>query len=317
MDSCRALLVDAFSTDPLAGNPAGVIPDAEGLADNQQRAIAAELGASETVFITDSEVAERRFRYFSPTTEVDLCGHATIAAYAYLDATGEIDPGTHTVETNVGVIEITVDDDGTVWMRQQSPTVASIDLAYDDVADALGIDAAALRDIGDELPLAIASTGLPFIIVPVNFLEHVGDVNPDAAAIDTLVTSYDAAGMYIFSFDTLESASTLHARAFIPSLGITEDPVTGTAAGACTAYLDTFDAFDVFPSTVRCEQGHFCDRPGYIRAQLIQPEQQNDKPDESNDSYAQGGVRVGGHAVMTLDGTVAIPSANDNDILEP
>jgi trans-2,3-dihydro-3-hydroxyanthranilate isomerase len=314
MDSCRALLVDAFSTDPLAGNPAGIIPDAEALTDEQQRAIAAELGASETVFMTDSAVADRRFRYFSPTTEVDLCGHATIAAHAYLDMSGEIDPGTHTVETNTGVIELTLNDDGTVWMRQQSPTVSSIDLAYDDVAAAVGIDDAALRDIGDDLPLAVASTGLPFIIVPVNFLEHIGDVDPNAAAIDTLVTSYDAAGMYIFSFDTLESASTLHARAFVPSLGIPEDPVTGTAAGACTAYLDTFDAFDVFPSTVRYEQGHFCDRPGYIRTQLIQPEEQDH---ESDNSHTNRRVRVGGHAVITLDGTIALPSTEDDEIIEP
>ncbi|ERG96368.1 PhzF family phenazine biosynthesis protein [Haloquadratum walsbyi] len=314
MDSCRALLVDAFSTDSHAGNPAGVIPDADGLSDTQQQAIAAELSASETAFITESAVAERQLRYFSPTSEVDLCGHATIAAHAYLDSTDEIAAGTHTIETNVGVIEITIDDDGTVWMVQQSPTVNPIPLGYNDAADALGIDDAALRDIGDDLPIAVASTGLPFIMIPVNFLEHISNVNPDAAAIDTLARSYDAAGVYIFSFDTLESGSTLHARAFVPTLGITEDPVTGTAAGACTAYLDTFNAFDAFPSTIRCEQGHFCDRPGYIRTQLLQSEQQEDGSDTPP---TQRRVRVGGHAVITLDGTITIPEIEDTDILEP
>jgi hypothetical protein len=65
---------------------------------------------------------------------------------------------------------------------------------------------------------------------------------------------------------------------------------------------------------VRYEQGHFCDRPGYIRTQLIQPEEQDH---ESDNSHTNRRVRVGGHAVITLDGTIALPSTEDDEIIEP
>jgi len=79
MPTRRIALVDAFSTEPLAGNAAGVVPDADGLTDQQCQAVARELSVSETAFVFESEEADRRVRFFTPTQEVDLCGHATLA----------------------------------------------------------------------------------------------------------------------------------------------------------------------------------------------------------------------------------------------
>ena len=95
MQRRRCLLVDAFAEEPLAGNPAGVLPDADGLGPDQMQAVAAEIGASETAFLHPSGSADRRVRYFTPTTEVDLCGHATIASHAHLHADGVVEAGTH------------------------------------------------------------------------------------------------------------------------------------------------------------------------------------------------------------------------------
>ena len=299
MDTCRALLVDAFTTDPLAGNAAGVVPHAEDLSADRMGAVAAELAVSETAFVLPSDDADRRLRYFSPTREVDLCGHATIAAHAHLHEAGAIDPGEHTVETNVGVLDVEVDPDGVVRMTQNRPTVRRVDVGYDRLGDALGIDPAALRDVGADLPTAVASTGLAFLMVPVNFLTHLSGAAPDDAALEALAGEYDAAGVYAFTFDTLNGDSTLHARAFAPSLGIPEDPATGTAAGACGAYLREVGAFDgEFPDTVVVEQGHFVDRPGRIRVQV------------------GAEVQVGGRAVTSLDGRLAVPPGDDDDILE-
>ena len=299
MDTCRALLVDAFTTDPLAGNAAGVVPHAEDLSADRMGAVAAELAVSETAFVLPSDDADRRLRYFSPTREVDLCGHATIAAHAHLHEAGAIDPGEHTVETNVGVLDVEVDPDGVVRMTQNRPTVRRVDVGYDRLGDALGIDPAALRDVGADLPTAVASTGLAFLMVPVNFLTHLSGAAPDDAALEALAGEYDAAGVYAFTFDTLNGDSTLHARAFAPSLGIPEDPATGTAAGACGAYLREVGAFDgEFPDTVIVEQGHFVDRPGRIRVQV------------------GAEVQVGGRAVTSLDGRLAVPPGDDDDILE-
>ena len=301
METRRALLVDAFAAEPLAGNAAGVVPDAAGLSEGQMRAVAAELGASETAFLTPGNGdADDRLRYFSPATEVDLCGHATIATYGALFAEGAIDGGERTLDTNVGDLAVAVDDDGTVWMRQQAPTVEVVDVDAGRLGAALGIDPAALRDVGADLPVAVASTGLPFLVVPVNFFERLGEADPDDEAIERLSAEFDAAGGYAFTFDALEGDSTLHGRAFVPSLGISEDPVTGTASGAVGGYLRHVDAFDGDePDEMAFEQGHFLDRPGHVRVRV-----------------EEDGVRVGGRTTVALDGEIRVPNEESDGILE-
>ncbi|WP_227375585.1 PhzF family phenazine biosynthesis protein [Haladaptatus halobius] len=298
MPTVRALLVDAFTDESLAGNAAGVVPEADELTDDQMQAIARELAVSETAFLRTSEGADRRVRYFTPATEVDLCGHATIASHVHLLEDGVVESGTHTLETNVGVLDIEVGDNGTVWMTQEDPHIEPVELDYDRVGGALGIDSAALRDVGADLPLAVASTGLPFLVVPVNFLEHVGGAEPDMAAIEALCEEVDAVGVYAFTFDAIDADSTLHGRMFAPLAGVPEDPVTGTASGAVGAYLRDSEAFEDFPDEMRFEQGHFVDRPGHVRVRV---------DDE---------VRVGGRAITVLDGQLVVPEADDDGIIE-
>ncbi|MCG1002251.1 MULTISPECIES: PhzF family phenazine biosynthesis protein [Halobacterium] len=301
MTATRALLVDAFTGEPCAGNAAGVVPDADDLTDGQMQAIAAELGASETAFVRESDDADRRIRYFTPTTEVDLCGHATIASHAHLFAADIIDAGEHTLETNVGVLDIEVEADGTVWMTQNAPEIREVDVSYERVAAATGLDEEALRGASDDLPLAVASTGLPFLVTPVTYLSDLGDADPDFDAVEALADEVDAAGVYAFSFDALDSDSTLQGRAWVPGAGVDEDPVTGTASGAAGAYLQHYAAFggDIAEEMV-FEQGHFVDRPGRVRVRV-------------QDGRAP---RVGGTAVETFDGTLQVPAADEDDILE-
>jgi len=298
VETRRACLVDAFTDEPLRGNAAGVVPDAAGLTDEQMQAVARELGASETAFLlpADDPDADRRVRYFTPGTEVDLCGHATVGSHALLYADGVLEPGTHTLATNVGVLEVAVESGGRVWMTQDTPEIREVEVDYDRLGSALGIDPAAMRDVGADLPVAYASTGLPFLVVPVNFLEHVGNADPVMGAVEELSEEFDVAGIYVFTFDTLEAASTLHARMFAPAAGVPEDPVTGTASGATGAYLDRFGAVDT--GAMRFEQGHFLDRGGAVHVEV----------DEA--------VRVGGDAVVSMEGRLLVPSGTTDDILE-
>ena len=299
METRRALLVDAFTSEPLSGNAAGLVPDAGGLGAAAMQAIARELNASETAFLTESEAADRRIRYFTPAQEVDLCGHATVASHAWLAEAGEIDAGTHSLETNVGVIEVTVDD-GMVWMTQDDTVVETVDVAYERVADALGADPATLRDVGTDLPLATASTGLGFLVVPVNFLAALSGLEPDTGAIAALTEELDVTGVYAFSFDALNVDSTLHGRMFAPAAGVDEDPVTGTASGAVGAYLREVEAFDgELPEEMVLEQGHFVDRPGTVRVRA-----------------RSDPVEIGGRAVTALDGSVVVPEFDDDEIIE-
>jgi PhzF family phenazine biosynthesis protein len=298
MDHRRALLVDAFTTEPYAGNPAGVVPEAGGLGEEQMQSIAAELGASETAFLLESGHADRRLRYFTPTTEVDLCGHATIASLAYLSQIDEFDEGTHEIETNVGTLSTEIAADGRVWMSLSEPSIRRATVSTDDVASALGIETRAIGDVETDVPIARASTGFPFLIVPVAYLEDLGGADPDFEALQSLADADEADGIYAFTFDTLDGASTGHGRAFVPGAGIPEDPVTGTASGAVGAYLRHFGAFDEVPEEMRFEQGHYVDRPGRV------------------DVRARDEIQVGGRAAVTLDGRIAEPDADEDDIIE-
>ncbi|GAD51722.1 isomerase yddE, PhzC-PhzF family [Halarchaeum acidiphilum MH1-52-1] len=295
MQTTRALLCDAFTDRPLDGNAAGVVPDADDLSGAQRQAIARELGASETAFVTASEDAERRLRYHTPTTEVDLCGHATIAAHAHLRDAGVIEPGDHTVETNVGVLDVEIEESGTVWMRQRDPTIRQRpDLDAERVANALGVDALSFVD---DLPVAVADTGLPFLVVGLDYLATLGDADPDDDALRDLCEEVGAEGVYAVTLDTLERESTLHARAFCAPVGIREDPVTGTAAGAAGAYLDEIGAFGGDqPDEMVFEQGHYVDRPGTVRVRVDAE-----------------GVRVGGTAAAALDGELTVPDDEETD----
>jgi len=216
MDTRQVFLVDAFTDEPLTGNAAGVVPEADRLDAEQMQAIAAELGASETAFFHPSGEADRRIRYFTPETEVDLCGHATVASHAWLAEAGRIEDGTHTLETNVGVLEVTVED-GLVRMTQDDADVETVDLDYERVAAALGADPATLRDVGADLPLATASTGLGFLVVPVNFLSALSGLEPDFDAVAELTDELGVTGVYAFTFDALAPESTLHGRMFAPA----------------------------------------------------------------------------------------------------
>jgi len=300
MPTRRALLVDAFTEEPLTGNAAGVVPNGDGLSAAQMQAIARELGASETAFVRESDDADRRLRYFTPTEEVDLCGHATVAAHAFL--ADEIGEGSHTLETNVGVLDIELDGE-TVWMRQNAPEITEVDATYAEVAETLGVRETGLSGLSADLPIARASTGLPFLVVPVEYLSDLSKMSPDMAAIEALASEHDCRGLYAFTFDTLEADSTLHGRCFVPSAGVPEDPVTGTASGACGAYLDRFGAFDPTPEEMLFEQGHFLDSDGSVRV-------------DASAATTEGRVRVGGTAVTALDGELQVPSREDDEILE-
>lgn len=305
MDTRRALLVDAFTSEALTGNAAGVLPDADGLNEWQMRAVAAELSPTETAFLRsssgdDSDAADGDFvgRFFTPDAEVNRSVPAAVAGYSFLYEDGRIDAGTHTLTTGGGDLTVDVEDSGRVWVAWSGPEIRESDLDHGRVADALGIDPATLVDIGQDLPLARAGGDRPVLLVPVNFLEHLGQADPDAAALADVCEFDGVGGIYAFTFDTLEMDSTVHGRLFESADGVREDPVTATAAGSCGAYLRRYGAFDTLPDELIFEQGDFVDRPGRVHVQV------------------RDVVRVGGHAVTSLDGSLVVPDIQPDDIVE-
>jgi PhzF family phenazine biosynthesis protein len=235
--------VNAFTKRPFAGNPAGVVPEGEGLSDAQMQSIASELNdVSETAFILSANTGEAdlRLRFFTSTTEVDLCGHATIAALFTLAWTGRItgmeETRTIRAETPVGVLELGLEFAGgqLVWatMEQLAPKLAPAPGAAR-AAEVLGL---APEQLAAGLEIGCCSTGIWVCYVPLADLAALAAVRIQPDLIRELWPDNDElCGVYAFAF---RDDRTTQGRFFSPpQYGIFEDPVTGTASGGLGAYL--------------------------------------------------------------------------------
>ena len=153
-------LVNAFTTAPFAGNPAGVVTRADGLSGADMQALAREIAQTETCFVMQGPGAgvDYHLRWFTPTTEVELCGHATVAAYTCLAAEGRIPLGgtpTHIRHaTRRGVLSVWVAGEGCRATNvAMSAGVASLRAAPDDPSTAARAIGLAPASLDPELPL--------------------------------------------------------------------------------------------------------------------------------------------------------------------
>lgn len=261
-------LVKAFTKDKTQGNPAGVTLNANGLDDEQMLKIAADLGFSESAFVlSPTEAADFRLRFFTPTQEVDLCGHATLATFHTLVETGEIQFGskdhvTKTFQTNKGVLPVTGYRDGLIFMTQSDPQFSTPEQDRTLVAHLLRVSPNAFLDY----PIQTVSTGTPKLIIPIKSLDILFSINPDLEGIIQYCQATGARGFYPFTPQTIEKDSDYHARQFNPLAGINEDPVTGVAAGALGAYLTKYKITTKKKITV--EQGYAMKKAGKIMVEL-------------------------------------------------
>ena len=277
-------VADAFTTTRFSGNQAGVaLLGAEDFpAETLMRALAGELKHSETAFVRQTGEKAFHIRYFTPAEEVDLCGHATIAAFTVLRDTGTIAPGDYALHTRSGDLEIGVGKDA-VWMDMASPKDGRIfdEREQEALYAAYGLTLAD-RPAGLE-PQAV-STGLMDILLPVQTLETLEKAVQNEAEVTRLSEHYDVVGVHMFCPNTPDAAA--HCRNFAPLYAIPEEAATGTSNGALTYYLY---------------------RRGLIQAgadnRFVQGEKMG-KPSEILSRITEDGsgvkVRVGGRALITL-----------------
>ncbi len=284
MRTIRIKQVDAFTKSPFAGNPAGVVTAAEGLSAQEMQAIAKEMNCSETAFVLPSQEADLRLRYFTPAQEVDLCGHATIAALHALHEEGRL-TGAVRAETNVGVLELEAGDD-MQWMRQDTPRFRNFAEPAEELCAILGLGP---DDLDPSTPIGIAYTGLWDLLVPVQGLDALRRAKPDMRLLAQHNGSRGIVSTHLFCRPTQLPQSSLHTRDFSPAAGVPEDPHTGTASGALGAYL--VRAGRLAPGRHVFEQGWTVGRPGLIHVEVA--------PMGSS-------VRVGGEAVTVLTGSMAL-----------
>lgn len=257
-------ILNAFTDVPGGGNPAGVVPDASALTEVQMQKIARNLGHSETAFVTLSEVADFKVRFFTPAAEVDLCGHATIATFSLLRQLGKISVGCYSQETKAGVLGIQILDSNKVFMTQTKPFFGEhLDRAV--IASTLNVD---VQSLHSELLPQIVSTGLRDIVVPVRDFQTLNKIQPDFDAIAKLSAKFNVVGYHLFSLDSLTGVSA-HCRNFAPLFDIPEESATGSASGALSCYLFEHKLID--EKRAQClefEQGHYMNRPSKIEAKL-------------------------------------------------
>ncbi len=241
MAPLRLYRIDAFTTQHGQGNAAGVVTDARGLSQAQMQAIAAELGHSETAFVLPPRDAghDLHIRYFTPTTEVPVCGHATVGAHYALALEGAA-PGVRRQLTGAGVqtVQTRSDEDGIIVRIQQNPPTFAEPLPQDvvrELALALGLEPDELDPRG---PVQFVSTGHGKLMVPIRSRARLQALRPDMTRLAALDEATASRGYFVFTLDTLDGEdATTHGRMFAPGIGIAEDPVTGNANGPMGAWL--------------------------------------------------------------------------------
>lgn len=289
---------DVFTTSPGKGNPAGIVLSADNLDDGTMQAIARTTGFNDTAFIASSHVADVRIRYFSPRREVELCGHATIAASIALHTRGRLAgkplPCDFLLETKAGVLPITIDttasNEKLVFMSQAPAQFTQYNGDRNLLVQSLGVTPA---DLHPDFPLVYGSTGRWTLVVPVRNLDAMRNMQSQPTLFADVLSDMPGASIHPFCFEVIGTDADLHARHFSsPSSGTSEDPVTGTASGVLGAYYREFvnrerDAAQ--PLVI--EQGYEMGREGRVLVWAS----------KNADSYA---VRIAGKACFVDEQTI-------------
>lgn len=223
-------VVSAFSKGNQGGNKAGVVLDCRSLTPADMAAIAKDLGYSETAFLIKSNVADFKIRYFTPTEEVPLCGHATIATFSLLHSLGKLDKDAYTIETIAGTLNIRIEKDGMIFMEQNHPTY------FETLKPEIFAECFENRFIDTALPIQIVSTGLKDVMLPVISKDHLEKLNPQFINMANLCRKLDVVGIHAFAL-TNNADTTAICRNFAPLYGIDEESATGTSNCALACYL--------------------------------------------------------------------------------
>ncbi|WP_313750547.1 PhzF family phenazine biosynthesis isomerase [Streptomyces parvus] len=260
----EVLRYTAFSADPAGGNPAGVVLDAGGLDGERMLAIAAELGYSESAFLTERTGADAyTIRYFSPKAEVPFCGHATVAtALALAERDG---PGALEFTTPAGVVPVSVVREGGTLLATLTSVAPHVEqTAEADLAEALAALDWAAADLDPALPPRIAYAGARHLVLAAATRERLADLNYDFARLEALMRRIDLTTLQLV---WREGPGVFHVRDPFPVGGVVEDPATGAAAAAFGAYARELGLVPE-ATVLTLHQGADMGRPGTLTVEL-------------------------------------------------
>jgi len=286
----RIFQVDAFTSQRFTGNPAGVVLDADGLADADMQAIARELNNGDTAFVLQPDAADHdlRVRFFTPRREAAFVGHATLALHAVL---AELGAGARPRQKqSAGIVHVDTlqgSHPPRIAIHQAPPPLLGPPeaAALAAVLEALSLSPA---DLDPRCPPWVAGSNSTRLLLGIRDGKTLARLQPDLARLTQLSAQHGVPGYFVFSLQPSVPAVYTEARMFCPALGFAEDPVSGNAHALLGHYLlqrqllggaateTERGAQAVAPGTAAADavihftgaQGHHLGRPGRVTTAL-------------------------------------------------
>jgi trans-2,3-dihydro-3-hydroxyanthranilate isomerase len=294
----RFATLDVFTGARFAGNPLAVVLHSDGLDVAGMQRISREFNLSETVFVFPPEnpAHRARLRIFTPTSELPFAGHPTVGSAVLLAGLdGNAARPSFVLEETIGPVECRVQSTGEGAARGEFDVPRlpnkepwSVDGAA--MAAALGLTTA--DHTSDGWPVERWSAGNPFAFVPVRGLDAMKRCRVNLAGFDAAFRGAGHPAAFVFCRETVGAGADFHARMFAPSMGVMEDPATGSAAAAFAGYLASHGRYRDGEHRVRIEQGIEMGRPSLIDVRL------NVRAGQLT------GAAIGGQAVVVSEGTI-------------
>ena len=298
----RYHILDVFTEQPLAGNPLAVVLDGEGLTSEQMQAIAREFNLSETVFVQEPRdpVNTAAVRIFTPASELPFAGHPTVGTAALIAQTraGDLLSGRDiavVLEEGVGPVHCTVRARKGRALRAsfqlpRLPEEAGIAPPRDAIAAALGL---APEDIGfDRHAPSVFSAGVLFTFAPLASLDAMRRARPQPELFERAFAGLGRGAVWLYTRETEQETSHVHARMFAPKLGVAEDPATGSALAAFAGVAMRFERPEDGEHLLIVEQGFEMGRPSLMTLEM------------GVRGGRLAGASIGGGVVSVMQGTL-------------
>ena len=282
------LVYDVFTNSAFGGNPLAIIPDADGLPEASLQKIAREFNFSETTFVFPATAGgDARVRIFTPTMEIPFAGHPTVGTALALHGLGRVGDDM-VLELGVGPIPVSISDGRRARFVTEVPLQTWPGPAPDVVAKSVGLAPEMIRT-DRHLP-EIASVGLPFALAELTDRQALAAALPNTDAFRAFDPHWPADTHYDLLVYTRDGAR-IEARMFAPLDGIPEDPATGSAAAALSAYLGRLDGAS---AAFEISQGVDMGRPSAISAEV------------TVENGAPKSVAIAGEAVKVMEGRLTL-----------
>ena len=262
--------IDAFTAQPFRGNSAGVTFGDE-LTKDEMQSIANEMNLAETAFLSKPALsadrlgkADYNLRWFSPQTEINLCGHATIASLHFLKEHNLLKNGGVSFDTLSGNLNCGFKNEK-YFMQIPIFSMEKFNGNKEEIIDILGIESSARLRRDESVPFILLEDKNLYIYV--TNLSALQTLRPNFNSLVKLTeTKHEFEGVVVFTLETFEKENFAHSRYFVPFHGINEDIVTGSTNGPLILVLQElgFVKKSNEDITLTFEQGDFMERPGRV-----------------------------------------------------